>query len=86
MFFVPNTFIRRTGSDPRYRLGMQVGSGCHRHRVTTLVVGVRIAHDSKHIVERQNSSGGGGCTSLLGRAIARSLLSSTGFATASHGI
>jgi hypothetical protein len=48
------------------------------------MIGGKIAHHQKHIVERQDTGGIGCNTSLLGRAITRTLLSSTGFAAARH--
>jgi hypothetical protein len=65
---------------------MQVRSVRHRHRITTLMIGGKIAHHQKHIVERQDTGGIGCNTSLLGCAIARTLLLSAGFATACHSI
>jgi hypothetical protein len=64
---------------------MQVGSSGHRHRITALMIGGRIAQHRQHVVERQDTRRRGGDAGLLGHAIARSLLSSTGFATACLG-
>jgi hypothetical protein len=65
---------------------LRVGRGGHSHGITALMIGGRIAHDPKHIVERQSTTCGSCSPSLLSRTIARALLSASSFATACHSV
>jgi hypothetical protein len=86
-------FLRRRlcGSWAQFRVdssksGVQVRGSRHRHRVPALRFGGRVPHDQEHVVERQSTSCSGRSAGFLSCAIARALLSSTGFATACHSI
>jgi hypothetical protein len=61
---------------------MQVGCGRHRHRFAALVISGMIAHHRQHILERKDARGCGFNAGFFRRSVARTLLSSTGFATA----
>ena len=65
---------------------VQVRGGGHSHGITALMIGGRIAHDPKHIVERQSTTCGSCSPSLLSCAIARALLSASSFATSCHSV
>jgi hypothetical protein len=82
--------FRRPGLFERWlysaHFGMQIWSCRYGHGVTTLGIGLGIPHDGEHVIERQNACRLGGGASFGGRTIARTLLSSTGFAADCHGI